>query len=84
MAGAKNSALFAAEILAIKDEKGRGAVEEYRRKLREGYGQRIVGVPYHLDDTEVGNQAIENPARGSILRFRTNLYLIAGTDRLRR
>ena len=36
MAGAKNAALFAAEILALKDEKVRGAVEEHRRKLREG------------------------------------------------
>lgn len=36
MAGAKNAALFAAEILALKDEKVWGAVEECRRKLREG------------------------------------------------
>ncbi len=36
MAGAKNAALFAAEIIALKDEKVRGVVEEHRRKLREG------------------------------------------------
>lgn len=35
MAGARNAALFAAEIMALRDERVRGAVEEYRRKLRE-------------------------------------------------
>lgn len=36
MAGATNAALFAAEIIALKDEKAWAAVEEHRRRLRDG------------------------------------------------
>jgi 5-(carboxyamino)imidazole ribonucleotide mutase len=35
-AGARNAALFAAQVLGLKDEKLRKALEDYRQRLREG------------------------------------------------